>query len=183
MPANRSRTDNWRRSLRNIQERNGALEISLPRFFAGGNPDGADEETGSNLIWRVRIIELSDEEIIVEQPSALGQTIPIEDKVELIGVIAVGQNRWMFKTVNLGRCKVQLNAQRETVCLRLRMPVHVERCQRRAFYRIATVGLVLPEVRVWPVLDPLTIPAAEAASRARVQMHEDGQVIGAIGQA
>lgn len=174
MPASRSRTEHWRRSLEQIHERNGALEISLPRYFSGGAPAGsADDPVAGNLIWRVRIMELSDDEIVVEQPSALGHTIRLHDGIELVGVIAIGQNRWMFKTQNLGRKSVRLGPTRDIVGLRLVMPDTVERCQRRSFYRISTVGLVLPHVDAWPVLSPASILAAETASQARIEMYEE----------
>lgn len=173
MPASRSRTEHWRRSLQQIYERGGALEVTPARHadevVHGGEPGGA----GAHLIWRVRILALSDEEIVVEQPSALGQTIRIEDGVELVGVIAVGQNRWMFRTRSLGRGVAALNATRDMAALRLAMPTTVERCQRRSFYRISTIGLELPQVDCWPVVDPTTLLAAETANQARIEMFEE----------
>ena len=149
----------------------GALEITLPC------PDAESAEpSGQNLIWRVRIVGLSDREIMIDQPSALGQTLPLEDGLELIAGISVGQNRWMFHTKILGHAPG-----RDGGALRIEMPSRVERCQRRSFYRISTVGLVLPGVECWPVLDPSTVPAAETACRARVQMHEESGVVARIG--
>ncbi len=174
MPATRSRTEHWRRSLQQICERNGALEITLPRFFPDGDASGSDQDpVGRNLIWRVRILSVSDTEIVVEQPSTLGQPIRLEDGIDLIGVIAVGQNRWMFETRNLGRVQASLTRDRVILAHRLQMPTRVERCQRRSFYRISTVGLELPEVDCRAVLDPKTLVAAEAASQARIELLED----------
>ncbi|TVQ30113.1 MAG: hypothetical protein EA376_13975 [Phycisphaeraceae bacterium] len=181
MPASRSRTEHWRRSLEQIKERNGALEITLPRYFADGKPEGSEDDSiGQNLIWRVRIIGLSETEIHVEQPSTLGQTIALEEGIDLIGVLAIGQNRWMFETRNLGRARARLNAEKDIVVLRLQMPTHVERCQRRSFYRISTVGLVLPKVECWSVLDQNSLGAAEASNQTRITMLEDEQVVGRI---
>jgi c-di-GMP-binding flagellar brake protein YcgR len=181
VPASRSRTEHWRRSLEQIQERGGALEISLPRYFSGGAPAGsANDPVAGNLIWRVRILEVTDQEIVVEQPSALGHTIRLNDGVELVGVIAIGQNRWMFRTHNLGRKPVRVGASRDIVGLRLRMPETVERCQRRSFYRISTVGLVLPHVDAWPVLSPGSLLAAETASQARIGMYEEKGTVAPI---
>lgn len=186
VPANRSRTGNWRRSLEQIHERNGALEISLPRFFADGDASGGSDEDrrGSSLIWRVRILELSETEIVVEEPSALGQSIEIDDGLEVVCVIAMGQNRWMFQTVNNGAVEVSLAGGRKRVRgLRLEMPTAVERCQRRSFYRVSTVGLVLPTVHMWPVLDPQTVPAAEAAARERDRIARRDDIAGRIDNA
>jgi len=183
VPASRSRTENWRRSLEKIAERNGALEITLPRFYA--RAQGAHEEDdsgGRDLIWRVRVLRLSDDEIVVEQPSTMGQTIRFEKGLELIGVIPVGQNRWMFHTINLGQTTAPLNAQREVEAIRLQMPDVVERCQRRSFYRISTVGLLLPNVSMWPVIDSRSLPPAEIASAERLLRMERTEVIGRLGE-
>jgi len=167
VPAARSRTENWRRSLQNIFERNGALEITLPQAGAGVGGD-PDNERNSNLIWRVRIIGLTDNEIHIEEPTALGQTIELRQGLELVGIIAVGQNRWMFRTTNLGRAKIPINAYRVVTGLRLAMPTEVERCQRRNFYRVSTIGLDLPQVECYPLLDPGTAAIAEAANRVAI---------------
>ena len=63
MPANRSRTTRWRRCLEQIHERNGAIEIGLC------SPETSVD--GSDLLWRVRVVDLSPTELIVEQPLAL----------------------------------------------------------------------------------------------------------------
>lgn len=157
MPANRSRTLHWRRCLEQIYERNGAIEIAVDR-------SDRQSEGGRHLVWRVRILQLAETEIVVEQPMTLGQVIPLRDGVALVGVLAVGQNRWMFQTENLGRTKVQLNAQRSIAALRLRMPQIVERCQRRNYYRVQTSGLQLPEIELWPLLDPKSVVLAERAN-------------------
>lgn len=167
MPAARSRTENWRRSLQNIFERNGALEITLPQAGAGAGA-GDETEGTSSLIWRVRIIGLTDTEIQIEEPTALGQTIELRQGLELVGIIAVGQNRWMFRTTNLGKAKIPINAYRIVTGLRLAMPTDVERCQRRNFYRVSTIGLDLPQVECYPLLDPGTAALAEAANRVAI---------------
>jgi len=184
VPATRSRTENWRRSLQSLYERNGALEVTLPRYFgaSSGEADGvAYEQPTKDLIWRVRIVRLNDAEIVVEEPSMLGQTIALEEGRELVAIIAIGQNRWMFRTTILRRGDVQLNHQRAVTGLVLRMPDHVERCQRRNFYRVSTVGLNLPEVEVFPLLDPASAVFAETRSRLAAIASEERGVVGRIG--
>lgn len=178
MPATRSRTANWHHSLQQLHERNGALEISLPAFADAGS--GAQ---GSSLIWRVRILELSDNEILVELPCALGQEIRLQEGIELVGIVAIGQNRWMFRTVTLGLTQYQLNGQRGINAMRLRMPARVERCQRRQFYRVSTVGLTLPSVDCYPLLDPLSAVVAEAANRVEIERMIEHNIVGRIGHA
>jgi hypothetical protein len=153
VPASRSRTERWRDCLRQVHERDGALEISVP----------AGEGDATDIIWRVRVLSLSDSEIVVEQPCAAGTWIDIHNGVNLIAVISIGQNRWMFHTCVLG-------PGRQPRTLRLVMPQNVERCQRRNFFRISTGELSLPLVECWPLLVPSSVVAAEVANRAQMQM-------------
>lgn len=171
MPATRSRTENWRQSLQNVLERGGALEISLPGRGQLERSDKAPtpEAITPNLIWRVRVLAVFDGEIVVEQPSALGQAIEIRAGADLIGVMVIGQNRWMFRTQNLGPTRLPPpSGGRAQSALRLRMPDEVERCQRRNFYRVSTVGLNLPKVECFPLLDPASAAIAEADNRVRI---------------
>jgi hypothetical protein len=86
----------------------------------------------------------------------------------LIGAMTIGQNRWMFRTKNLGKTKAPVNSYRVVTGLRLAMPSEVERCQRRNFYRVSTVGLTLPNVMCYPLLDPASAAVAEQANRVAI---------------
>ena len=127
--------------------------------------EGAGFGGGTNLIWRVRILAISGGEIHVEQPSAMGQAIALAAGLDLVAVMSIGQNRWMFHTRSLGG----LTAPRGGPVLRLEMPTGVERCQRRGFYRMSTAEIAMPSVEVWPLLDAATVALAEVANRARIQ--------------
>jgi c-di-GMP-binding flagellar brake protein YcgR len=156
VPASRSRTERWFECLRQVAQRDGAIEITIPASGLGG----------SDLIWRVRIVSLTDDEILVEQPNAAGQYVEFAPGVSIVGVMAIGQNRWMFRTNILppdaGR------SARPIRVLRLAMPDHVERCQRRNFYRISTAALSLPRVECWPLINPSSVVAAEVANKALI---------------
>ncbi len=168
MPANRSRTSGWRRCLGQVHERNGALEIAVVR-----NP--RQQEAGSlHLVWRVRLLDLTPDEIIVEQPTTLGQVIRLEPGVELVAILAVGQNRWMFTTKHLGPALRPAGNRSAVPGMRLTMPDSVERCQRRNYYRMETRALNLPEVDVWPLLDPKSVLVAERANELRLRADGDG---------
>ena len=164
MPARRSRTLEWRSCLEQVLERGGALEIAVLR------PRENRTAAGSHLVWRVRLLHLTDDEILVEPPMALGEVMRVEEGVELIAVLAVGQNRWMFKTTHLGLTEHQ-RGQRKVTAMRLVMPPSVERCQRRNYFRMETGAIVLPEVEVWPLLDPKSVLIAERANE--LQFEED----------
>lgn len=167
MPANRSRTMEWRRCLRQIHERNGALEIAVAREYGEG-------EDGRHLVWRVRVLGVNDAEIIIEEPTTLGKTIHLKPGIELVAVLAIGQNRWMFNTKVIGTAKHQSHDPRTISALRLTMPASVERCQRRSHYRAETTGLNLPTVDVWPLLDPKSVVVAERANELEFERADRG---------
>ncbi len=160
MAATRSRTDRWKDYLKKICERNGPIEISLP--------SRSDEQGNKlpNLIWRVRILDLSETQIIVEQPSAIKKSISLAPGTPLVAVLSVGQNRWMFHTTvqEVGTAASRFG--RDVPVLHLSMPDKVERVMRRQFLRISTAALEIPKVRVMPLLEPGSVVAAEVANRA-----------------
>lgn len=168
MPASRSRTEHWWDCLRKIQERGGAIEISVNRA-APGTPASA-EAAGSDIVWRVKLLRLGDDQIVVEPPAAFGKFIDLREGVNLIGAITVGQNRWMFHTRTLGyRDERNAVTGAPLRCLLLSTPDGVERCSRRTFYRISTADLRLPEVQCWPLLDPASVIPAETANRLQIE--------------
>jgi hypothetical protein len=173
LPANRSRTLEWRRCLKQVYERGGALEIAVAQ-------SAPDPTSVQHLVWRVKLLALTDAEIIVEQPSALGQLIQIEPGIEMVVVLSIGQNRWMFSTVNLSTFNFGLNDRRTTPSLRLKMPESVQRCQRRNYYRVETASLNLPQADVWPLLDPKSVLVAERAYEIQFEI-DMGRVPGVGG--
>jgi len=178
VPATRSRTEHWRRSLRQLHERGGSLEISIAR---PGQQVPEPDASGVDLIFRCKVIGLSEEEILLQRPVTLGQPVPITGGVNLIGVIAIGQNRWMFRTRCLGPAQVDFNGQRLDA-IRIVAPGTVERCQRRSFYRVRTAGLILPDVEARVLLDPASAVAAESAIQTRIEMLNEGRVAGFVGE-
>lgn len=180
MPATRSRTENWRRSLQTLSERNGALEVTLPRCV-DQQPDDPPQ-VSRDLIWRVRILDIDDKHIYVEEPMVLGRIIDLTPGVELVGIIAIGQNRWMFRTVLREHVNHEINDDRRIRVMKLDMPTSVERCQRREFYRVSTVGLRLPGVEVYPLLDPSSAVVAETANRLEILRLQSGEVAGSVGK-
>ncbi len=173
MPANRSRTNHWRRCLSDILDRNGAIEIAIARQYDEG-------EDGSHLLWRVRLLSVTDDEIVVEEPCTLGQQIRLQDGVQLVAIYAIGQNRWMFTTTKFGSSSFALNDRRQTPAMRLRAPDDVQRCQRRNYYRVATMSVIPPRVEVWPLLDPKSVAVAERVNEMQFQAESCGPV-GTIG--
>lgn len=166
VPANRSRTERWRRSLEQILERGGGIELSVP-VGRGSQTEGRDRS--GDLLWRVRLLDLTDELLTVEMPGAFGRTVPLPIGVSLVCVMSVGQNQWMFHSTVDRIIERPGRYGPPGMALQIRMPERVERCQRRHAYRVSTASLNLPQVECWPILDPTTVIAAEVANRASVR--------------
>jgi len=166
LPAHRSRTEKWRDSLRLIAERRGGLEFSVAKGHA------ADAQGGSDLVWRVRLLGITDTQLLLEQPVAVNSPIKFDEGMELVAVMSVGQNRWMFHTKVLGEKTPSVFGPQRG--LRVEAPTSVERCGRRDFLRISTAELHLPHVQCWPLLDPTTVVAAEVANKAHITDLERG---------
>jgi hypothetical protein len=161
MPSsNRSRTENWKHCLSQIAERNGALELAV-KVDHLLNP-------GGDLIWRVRLLQINDKEIVVEHPAAVGRTFKLSTATELVCGMTIGQNRWMFGTRVIGARQVKTSTGRDTPGLILALPDKVERCSRREFFRVATAQFNLAQVECWPLLDPTSAVAAETINRATI---------------
>ena len=162
MPATRLRNQDWQRSLQQVCDRGGSLDIAI------ATEGGGEEEMGANILWRVRLLKMAEDAIFVEQPMTLGQPIDLQKGIGLVVILTIGQNRWMFRTSNIGIVAFNQGGgrlgDRPTFALRLAMPKVVERCQRRASYRVSTASLRLPDVDAWPLLDPSTVLLAERAN-------------------
>ena len=172
MPAKRLRNQDWHRSLEQIHERAGSLDIAV------ATDCDTDNDQEPNIMWRVRLLELNDDCIIVEQPFALGKAIDIQPGIDMVIILTIGQNRWMFKTKNLAGTTAKEAGgrfgERSTNALRLALPELVERCQRRRNYRVSTTSVVLPDVDIWPLLDPKTVVVAEHANELHFTETQNG---------
>ncbi len=173
MPANRSRTERWKECLAEIAQRGGGIELSIDRG------DAIEDQPRNDLVWRVRLASMTDREIVSEHPTSLNKSVDLPIGTGLIGAMTIGQNRWMFRTEYLGPAT---GISRGSSLMRLAMPDHVERCSRRSFYRVPLGSVELPQVEVWPLLDPASAIAAEVGDRAAVhELEARGQSPGAVG--
>ena len=174
MPAHRSRTERWRECLQQIYERGGGIEFSIDRCKVPASGEAGHDMCIPDLMWRVRVIGLSETEILVENPGAAGASLPFADDCGVIGVLAVGQNRWMFHSKLLGPNDGPSPWGGNVSGLRLAMPTKVERCHRRDFTRVSTAELHLPKVECWQLLNPMSIGPAEAANRVSIHALQSG---------
>ncbi|MFI4880967.1 MAG: hypothetical protein ACIAQU_00105 [Phycisphaerales bacterium JB064] len=169
MNTNRSRTERWRECLTQIRDRGGSLEVSV-------DVGDAADMGATNLVWRVRLLGLDDERLVLEQPVALGQTMRLEPGLRLVVAMSIGQNRWMFRTMSIEPTAGDMRG-----LLHMAAPTLVERCQRRNFYRAPTAGFNLPLVQGWRLVDPQTAVAAEVASRIPFEDASKGGSTGGAG--
>ena len=105
MQAQRSRTSGWRRCLQQLVDHHGSLQIALA-------PTGS---TGSDFVWRAKLISMNESEILVEMPTAVGEPLPLTKGVQLLGIMAIGQNRWMCRTSCVGTTMVRSRDRKSVV--------------------------------------------------------------------
>ena len=166
MPANRSRTDRWKDSLHRIYERGGGLEFAIKH-------DKQDDGI-KDLVWRVKLLQLTEDEMVIEHPGAMGQAFRIDNGIELIGMMSVGQNRWMFETVVLGKTENETRYG-SFPALRIKMPEKVVRCMRRNAERTSIAHIELPTVECWKLLEPISAVPVEVANRVQIEeLHRNG---------
>ncbi|MEY5060506.1 MAG: hypothetical protein RIS45_427 [Planctomycetota bacterium] len=171
MPASRSRTTEWRRSLEQLRAREGAIEIAV----AHDHPGGDEAILGAaDLVWRVRVLDLTADEIAVDLPFALGRAIELPVGTEIVAAIAIGQNRWMFRAKVKGAWNPRAPYPRTHRGIRLSLPDHVERCLRRST-RVDVGQINPPKVEMWPLLEPRSAMPAERASEIAFRAALEGE--------
>jgi hypothetical protein len=163
MPANRSRTERFQESFRQVCDRGGCLEFAIASPNGDANPD---------LVWRVRLLKVTETELVIERPTAAGKSLSILENVPLVGALVIGQNRWQFSTRTLERATAPRSEHTIPGSLRLAMPDNVERCSRRETGRVSVNAVHLPMVEVWSLLEPSSVVAAEEANRAAIREAE-----------
>lgn len=163
MPASRARGLHWRRTLTQVCERGGALEVALaPPAGPSARLDHSSAPIREDLVWRVPLLRVGEDALLVEAPRALGCEMRLSPGTDVVAAVVIGQNRWIFRTRvraaggHGGHGGPRGHGERR---LALELPDHIERCQRRHGRHDAR-GLHLPEIDVWPLLDPSTVDRA-----------------------
>ncbi len=161
--------------MQQVFERGGTLEIAVARADAIDSPTVDPMETAgsADLVWRLKIVSMGEDSLLVEAPVALGATMPVHDGVGLVGAITIGQNRWKFRSRKISN---ELPDGARGLCMRIELPERVERCLRR-FVRMQTQHAASGSVRVWPLLDPKTVVGAEQANEAAFKASVEGVAI------
>ncbi len=174
MPAHRSRTERWRECLQQVYERGGGIEFSFDHGKGLATAPG-DVPALPDVMWRVRVMGLSDSELLIEHPGAAGSSVSLKPGTSVVGVISVGQNRWMFQSRLLGPQDGVSPWGAAPGGLRMAMPTKVERCHRREFMRASVASLHLPPVECWQLMSPTSAIAAEAANAGHIRDLQSGR--------
>jgi len=170
VPATRSRGENWKTSLAQIVERGGCLELAVRRAdeecpASGQQAQAQSPSPVADLLWRVKLARV-EPVLTVERPAAAGKAISLQNGTPLTVSMCIGQNRWKFHSAVKGS---------DDRFVYLQSPETVQRCSRREFLRAETAGLRLPEVRCWPIRDPMTAVPFEIAFRTLGALGGNGQ--------
>ena len=173
MPASRSRTTEWRRSLEQLRDRGGAIEVAVAHDDGGEVVAGGPSNI-TDLVWRVRVLDVTDHDFSVDLPFALGCPVELPAGTALIGAIAIGQNRWMFKTSVQGGWTPTGNFPKNHRGVRLALPDQVERCLRRVT-RVSVAEIRLPKIELWPLLDAKSVMIAQKASQVAFESFLAGE--------
>ncbi|MCX5650986.1 MAG: hypothetical protein NTU45_06290 [Planctomycetota bacterium] len=173
MPASRSRTTEWRRSLEQLRDRGGAIEIAVAHDDGGEMLAGGPGNI-TDLVWRVRVLDVGPNDFSVDLPFALGCPVELPAGTELIGAIAIGQNRWMFRTTVNGSWSPTGPFPKNHRGIRLSLPAQVERCLRRVT-RVSVAEIRLPKIELWPLLDAKSVMLAQKASQVAFEAHLKGE--------
>ncbi|HNB60499.1 MAG TPA: hypothetical protein PK308_09295, partial [Phycisphaerales bacterium] len=87
MPANRSRTEHWRDNLQKVVERGGSLELAIASPASGGT--APSDSAGTDVVWRVKLLAMRHDALVVEQPAAFGSTFKLLPNIALIGAMTI----------------------------------------------------------------------------------------------
>jgi hypothetical protein len=173
MPASRSRTTEWRRSLEQLRDRGGAIEIAVAHDDGSGGELAPAFNNVADRVWRVRVLDVCADGFAVDLPFALGRPVELPAGTTLVGAIAIGQNRWMFKTTVTGEWTPTGPFPKTHRGVRLALPDHVERCLRRVT-RVSVAEIRLPKIELWPLLDAKSVMLAQKASQVAYESYLAG---------
>ncbi len=138
--------EQWLAQLREMCQRDGALEIALSPKREGDHPSYV----------RVRLLAYEPDakppHLIVEHPAYAGSTgFQREVSVEVLAMRS--PYRFGFSARVIEPLRYQLNQRVVLPALKLTAPTHFHPVQRRRFYRVDTVGAGLPLAVFLPVVE------------------------------
>lgn len=133
----------WEQTLQQMLARNGTLELSPIHLASCHTPP----------TWRVRLLGIEDEALIVERPSHAGESIVIDGDTPLSAVFVDRQQRWSFATRVIDCVEHQLNDEQMVDAMRIHRPADAHSAQRRDFYRVDVAGMTTLPMQLWALSD------------------------------
>jgi c-di-GMP-binding flagellar brake protein YcgR len=167
--ATRSVSD-FRKALEETAARDAVVELALA-YPPKQEPNADPNNPAVNPQWRVRLLDLDDEELIIERPApqVSANTPGLEHGLALDATIGSGASRWTFRTQVIARQHHQLNAKQKVAAIRLAAPTRIRSAQRRSFFRVSMANASAQPVHLWALFNPATCVPAEKANQA---LHE-----------
>jgi len=148
----------WQALLDDYPARQGTVSLAI-------NPERHPEaENGPQSPFRVRLLTIdADGDWLVERPYVRDGGKALGSAVHVIGTVAQGETRLQFDSRVIEQTFFQLNPEQRVPALRLSQPRRIRSAQRRAYFRVRTVGAELPPVRIAPILELKSVIPAERA--------------------
>jgi hypothetical protein len=164
----------WLQTLQHIAQRNGAIEIAtLPGSDCHCarviQHDSDSFSAPTHASWRVRVLSVADDVIVVERPWSVNTTLHFETGQQMTALIIEGSDRWWFATEILEQTRFSLNASKQVIALKLRWPSSVHSAQRRDYFRMDVSSFDLPLITVAPITDTSSCIPAEIACAAQLR--------------
>jgi c-di-GMP-binding flagellar brake protein YcgR len=149
----------WQLSLQKLALRNGVMELEPADAKPAPQAHVVVDETGEaqaaqTLSWRVRLLKLDGQSVIIERPTSAHQPVVIKPGDAVTGTMLEGSTRWSLSMVVIEQLPFKLNGAQSIVALRLSWPKQVTNAQRREFFRVDTAGAIIPPLTIWKLADP-----------------------------
>jgi hypothetical protein len=157
----------WFDLIKQTERRNGVVELR----HDSGKVDAVEK------FHKVRLLKIDHGRWIVERPTITAGAPGFHHGDHIFGILGPGAKRWGFTSRVLASGVFQLNAEHRIPILRLAAPTHIHSAQRRAYFRVSTVGAGVGDVQVYPLMDLDSVMDVE---NTIMQLHRDGGVDGMI---
>jgi hypothetical protein len=159
----------WPHLLRSACQRNAAVDL-VPLESLADEPmliERSDNhfEATERPTWRVRMLSLERDALIVERPRIAGAPVSIAPGTMVEGVITDGSRRWSFISRVIDQVRQSLNGEQVVAGVRLSIPTRVQESQRRDYYRVSVAGIDLPPVKMSVLHDSDAVLAYQKYNR------------------
>jgi len=166
---------NWYEALLALVERDGVIDLTrmapspaddtsvdVPLRLVEGD-DEVDDETAR---WRVRVLGIEGDHLVVERPMIGGRLVTLDPGERVEALLIDGNRRWAFTSTVVQQMPHPLNDRQTVQALRLAWPQEVRDAQRREHFRVHVAGAVGEPVRLSVLNDLCSSVAYQRYNRA-----------------